>query len=316
MILFGVVLGLIVALTTLWHVALVNDWIYLREKIGADTPFHWKLVAVGAALFVIVIVLLVVLMMKLAAEIRWNVRQSNFVASVTHELNSPLSSIKLYCQTLRGEVKPEDRARFVEIMLTDVDRLSRMVGNVLRAAQLDEGRLVLHREPIALADWLRAYGDEVSIMLGRRGRGDTIAVEADPALEAVELDATMLRQVLDNLVDNALKYCRDGKAAITLRARIDAGRVAIDVRDEGIGIPPEELSRVFERFYRIEHPSRNRKGTGLGLWIVRSIAEAHGGTVTALSDGDGKGSTFRIDLPLIPAPASARLPVAAAGGAA
>jgi signal transduction histidine kinase len=310
MILFGVVLGLIVALTALWNVALVNDWILLRERIAPDTPFHWKLVIVGAALLVTVIVLIVVLMIQLAAEIRWNVRQSNFVASVTHELNSPLSSIKLYCQTLRGDVKPEDRARFVEIMLTDVDRLGRMVGNVLRAAQLDEGRLVLHRERIPLIEWLRTYADELSIALGRRARGDAVAVEGESGPE-VEVDAVMLRQVLDNLVDNALKYCRDGRAAITLRGRIQHGRAVVEVADQGIGIPPEELSRVFERFYRIEDPARNRKGTGLGLWIVRSIVEAHGGSVEALSPGDGKGSTFRIELPLpVTVDASGRLPVA------
>src|SRR5262249_46767701 len=120
------------------------------------------------------------------------------------------------------------------------------------------------------------------------------------------------RQVLDNLVDNALKYCRDGRATITLRGRVHHGRAIVEVADQGIGIPPDELRRVFERFYRIEEPSRNRKGTGLGLWIVMSIVEAHGGNVEALSAGDGQGSTFRIELPLTAsADASGRLPAAA-----
>jgi signal transduction histidine kinase len=298
-ILFTIVLVMIVALAIMWNVALVKDYNTLRGLVGSsEMSFHWGLVSIGIAFVVTVIVLLSVLLSQLVSEIRWNVRQSNFIASVTHELNSPLSSIKLYCQTLRGDIKPEDKARFVEIMLADVDRLGRMVGNVLRAAQLDQGKLPVHLEPVELHGYLRAYADEVGLMLQRRGRGDGIeALKGDP-VEA-EIDRTMFRQVLDNLIDNAQKYCKDGKTQIRLSVTREASRVVVDVRDDGIGIPLDELHRIFERFYRIEDPNRNRKGTGLGLWIVRSIVDAHGGTVSALSDGESRGATFRIELPLV-----------------
>jgi len=300
---FIVVLVIVVILGLLWNVVLVNDYRQIRELAmhapAGGAGFHWALLALGSLLFISVVVLLSVLAAQLFSEIRWNERQQNFIASISHELNSPLSSIKLYAQTLRGEVTPEDRARFLQVILTDVDRLAHLISNIMRAAQ--EDRLPARPEPVPVAPYLEAYQAEIASQFLRRGRGDEIVLKpVDPELHAM-LDRTLFRQVLDNLVDNATKYARNQKTRIEIEALERDRRLVLTVKDDGIGIPKSELRKVFERFYRIEGDSeRSRKGTGLGLFIVRSIVTAHEGDVYAESEGKDRGCTFRIELPLAP----------------
>lgn len=307
-VLFSVVLGTVVTLTVLWHVVLFKDYAQIRELAqqaqAGGQPFHWTLLGLGSALFIAVVVILSILASQLISEIRWNERQQNFIASVSHELNSPLSSIKLYAQTLRSPLSDEERAKFLAIILSDVDRLAQLIGNILRAANMDE--LPVRLESVALAPYLEAYVHEVETRFARRGRGDTVVLGEVPRETTVALDRGLFRQVLENLVDNATKYCKTGHVRIEISARAIRGgdRVRIDVRDDGLGIPHAELERVFERFYRIEGDSqRSRKGTGLGLFIVRSIVNAHGGSVEAASPGPGEGTTFTIELPISLEPA-------------
>jgi signal transduction histidine kinase len=305
-VLFTIVLATVVTLTILWHVILVKDYNQMRElalkaqeQTGAQ-PFHWGVLAIGSVLFVTVVVLLSILASQLFSEIRWNERQQNFIASVSHELNSPLSSIKLYAQTLRSEtLTPAERDRFLHVILSDVDRLAHLIRNILRAAQLDA--LPVRPELVPLAPYLEAYQAEVQLQLSRMNRGDEIVVaKIDPELHAL-LDRTLFRQVLDNLVDNATKYARGSHARIELSAEEHEGSCVILVKDDGLGIPKSELKKIFDRFYRIEGDSlRSRKGTGLGLYIVRSIVEGHDGTIEALSEGPQKGATFRIEIPIVP----------------
>ena len=137
-VLFTIVLASVVTLTVLWHVVLFKDWAQIRELAqqaqAGGQSFHWALLALGSILFIAVVVLLSILASQLFSEIRWNERQQNFIASVSHELNSPLSSIKLYAQTLRGPLSDDEKRKFLEVILADVDRLSHLIGNILRAA--------------------------------------------------------------------------------------------------------------------------------------------------------------------------------------
>ena len=299
--LFIVVLVLIVTLTILWNVVLVNDYQKLKALTTQDSAFHWTFIALGSALFVTIIILSSLLGAQLIAQIRWSQRQSNFIASVSHELNSPLSSIKLFAQTLRQkELAFGDRLNFAEKILFDVERLQRLIANILRAAEVDNrgGELQVVLQRVELRAYLLDYLEDVRRL--REASGLQIEFEGDGD-SWVELDKMMFRQVLDNLVDNAIHY-RGAKAPrIDLNLSQLDRRVRLAIRDHGAGIPRAELGKVFDRFYRVEAmPAKHqRKGTGIGLYVVRSIVEAHGGEVEATSEGPGEGTVIRIDLPLL-----------------
>jgi signal transduction histidine kinase len=311
--LFVIVLVLVVALTVLWNVVLSRDYLRIRELATRaaeeeGAAFHWTFLALGSSLFVAIIVLLAILGVELFGEIRLNQRQSLFIATVTHELNSPLASIKLYAQTLRNPALAEaERARFLETLLSDVERLRALIANVLRTAQIEAERLRLQTEAVSLRAWLEAYVAEVAPAVEKRSRGSELVLAPGDLDARVALDALIFRHVLDNLVDNALKYGRGERVRIEVALapapasplRGGGPRVAIEVRDDGIGIPRTELRRIFERFARIEDddPARSRQGTGLGLSIARSLIELHGGAISASSPGPGEGATIRIELP-------------------
>ncbi|MEM6456389.1 MAG: HAMP domain-containing sensor histidine kinase [Acidobacteriota bacterium] len=302
-ILFSVVLALIVLLTVLWNVVLVQDYQKIKALAVQEPTFHWAYIALGTALFLAIIVLSSILGAQLLSHIRWSQRQSNFIASVSHELNSPLSAIKLFAQTLRNPgLTDDERRNFVEKILFDVARLQRLIANILRAAEADNRGDVLPvlPQPIDLIAYLDTYLD------------DARQLHADAALEtslswndAIEppliasLDPMMFRQVLDNLIDNTVRY--RGAEPARLRVRVSASSTVLTValRDAGVGIDANDLPRLFDRFYRGEAAvsTRARKGTGIGLYVVRSIMRAHGGQIAVHSDGPGQGTTFFLSLP-------------------
>ncbi|MEM9553786.1 MAG: HAMP domain-containing sensor histidine kinase [Acidobacteriota bacterium] len=306
--LFVIVLVLIITLTVLWNVVLVQDYQKLRA-VAEETIVHWAYIALGSVLFIAIIVLSSILSAQLIAQIRWSQQQSRFIASVSHELNSPLSSIKLFAQTLRqSDLADSARLDFVDKILFDVRRLQRLIANILRAAEMD------HR-----ADELQVVTQAVDL---RRTLEDFVADSATLYPNAtlrfehdldrplpVALDPLMFRQVLDNLVDNAVRYRGDAPADVTIRLKVDDDEALLELEDRGIGILPDALPRLFDRFYRAEEesPSRRQKGTGIGLFVVRSIIQAHGGKVSAHSDGIDRGATLSIRLPALPATALERI---------
>lgn len=299
--LFVVVMVLIVTLTVLWNVVLAHDYQKLKS-LAQEEPFHWAFIALGSLLFLAIIVLSSILSAQLIGQIRWSQRQSNFISSVSHELNSPLSSIKLFAQTLRAaDLSEADRQRFVGKILDDVERLHRLIANILRAAEMDYhgDELQVVPQRIELGAYLRDLLADTPHRYPESDLRVTLEVEGE---HWVKLDPLMFRQVLDNLLDNAVRYRGEGEARVAIRVtRID-GHVEVRLEDSGIGIPAEELPKLFERFYRIEHTDavRKRKGTGIGLYVVRSIVHAHGGKVGAESDGPGHGSTIWVRLPALP----------------
>jgi two-component system sensor histidine kinase SenX3 len=234
----------------------------------------------------------------LIREIRRNEQHDSFINAVTHELKTPVASIRLYLQTLQTREPDEAKRReFYRIMLEDSDRLLHTIEQVLRAGSTQsQFRRIAHapvdlaeiaRECVALAR-TRFHLPEDAMTLDVRTAGTPNVVG----------DADELKAAVWNLIDNAVKYSvSNPHVSVILEETADRTRYALKVADRGAGISPNELKRVFRRFYRIHGMSVRTKGSGLGLFIVRSVAKRHGGKAFAESEGAGRGSTFTILLP-------------------
>jgi two-component system phosphate regulon sensor histidine kinase PhoR len=223
-----------------------------------------------------------------------NVRR-DFVANVSHELKTPLTAIRGFAETLATELAPDEQhARFADTIRTNAERMQHLIDELLDLARIESGGWT--PTPVAVdvasaaAEAAAPYQDEA------KQRGLSLLVEVNPAAATVRADPVAVRQVLGNLVDNAVRYTPSG-GTVTIFARRDDGSFALGVRDTGSGIAPEHLPRVFERFYRAD-PARSRAagGTGLGLAIVKHLVEAHGGRVQAESSPGG-GTTITAFFP-------------------
>ena len=227
--------------------------------------------------------------------------RKDFVANVSHELRTPLTAIKGYAETLsEGALDNRQSAeRFVRILESHADRLTHLLDDLLDLSRLESENLELERGRCRLRGLAAAAAAPVS-QLARQKRID-IRVEVEPSLE-VDVDGKLIEQALINLVDNAVKYTNEGGTAKISARPVEANgppaKVAVEVSDTGIGIPAEDLVRVFERFYRVDKGrSRAQGGTGLGLSIVRHIVESHGEKVYVDSEL-GRGTTFGFTLPV------------------
>jgi two-component system phosphate regulon sensor histidine kinase PhoR len=221
---------------------------------------------------------------------RLEAMRRDFVANVSHELKTPLTSISGYAETLLTDTPdPETTRRFLSTITTNARRMQRLVDNLLDLARLEAGGWQPEREPIDVAEAARDTWD--ALRDGSRAVAVDFAVEVADDAETVIADADAIRQVLTNLLDNSLRYTPRG-GRIVCRSRVEGDGVSISVADNGSGIVPEHLPRIFERFYRSD-PSRSREegGTGLGLAIVKHLVEAHGGRVSAES-ARGVGTTI------------------------
>jgi two-component system, OmpR family, sensor histidine kinase SenX3 len=288
-----VVLGSVLAAAT---VALNIGWIIVNWREGL-------LLVLGIVFFLVILAGVVLNTIFLVREVRRSEQHDAFINAVTHELKTPVASIRLYLETLqRRDLDPDKRQHFYSVMLEDSDRLLRLVEQVLHAAQVPR-RGLLHREPVDL----RGLVGETVDLARVQHRLDAQALRVSDAVPTggpatVIGDAQELKIALLNLIDNAVKYSGPQVDVEVQLAMLENGRIALRVRDRGIGISPEELKRVFRRFYRIPGAVALRvKGTGLGLFIVSSVARKHGGRVFAESEGPGHGSTFTLQLPLAPA---------------
>jgi signal transduction histidine kinase len=252
----------------------------------------------GVVLFALIIAGLIVYTVFLVLEIRRNEEHDSFINSVTHELKTPIASIRLYLQTLQSrEVSEAQRRAFYEIMLADADRLHHTVDQVLKAGAAREKPKVVARGPVDMAALTRESVDLAVIRHHLQPGAILLEAHGDAAL-TVRGDAEELKTVMTNLLDNAVKYSsQDVRITVSVAAPAP-DTVWVRVQDRGVGIPKKQLKRIFNRFYRAQTRSlKPVKGTGLGLFIVRSIARAHGGRVFAQSEGEGRGATFTLELP-------------------
>lgn len=229
--------------------------------------------------------------------------RSDFVANVSHELRTPLTSLQGFLETLLQEEVPEPtRQRFLEIMRRETQRMVNLVNDLLELSHLETGTEPLRREPVSLRVLAEQVGEAFAAELS--GAEVSLEIHIPSDIPRVLADPRRVQQVLANLIGNAVKYMGEGGGKVTVEARaVREGRnrmVEVAVSDTGIGIAPEHLPRLFERFYRVD-PARSRRqgGTGLGLAIVRHIVERHGGRVWAESQV-GVGTVIRFTLPEAP----------------
>ena len=288
--------GLLGALLIAVAVALNIGWVVVNWRTGL-------LLLVGIVSFAVLIAGLVLNTTFLIREIRRTEQHNAFIHAVTHELKTPLASITLYLQTLRQrDVDPAQQRKFVEIMLADSARLQSTIDQVLLAGKTGSARRVVNPTDVDLSE---VVGECVTVA-GQRHHlvnGEVWVVDRLPEGEdaVVMGDREELQAAVTNLIDNAIKYSGEQvKVAVEL-VKLGARRVAINVKDQGMGIRSDELKHIFRRFYRIPGAiSRRVRGTGLGLSIVRAVARRHGGRAYAESEGSGKGSRFTLELPLKP----------------
>ena len=252
----------------------------------------------GVVAFALIIAGIIVYTVFLVRELRRTEQQDSFLNAVTHELKTPIASIRLYLETLQSrEISETQRQEFYRVMLDDTARLQYTVEQVLRAGVASQRRRLAHRAPLDLG----ALAVECVETARRRHHlpGDAMALAGAVPAHAlmVEGDIDELRTAIGNLLDNAVKYSAAAVHVSMELASPTPDTVWVRVRDRGVGIPRRQLRRIFNRFYRFQARGFSVKGTGLGLYIVRSIARQHGGRVFAESEGEGKGATFTLELP-------------------
>ena len=232
----------------------------------------------------------------LVREIRRNEQHDAFINAVTHELKTPVASIRLYLETLqRRNVDESKRQEFYKIMLEDSDRLFATIEQILRTGRVGASHRIVHFSSVDL-DALITGSIERARALHNL---DTEALSySRPSALKIMGDEEELRAAISNLIDNAIKYSGAG-ARVTVESKLEGKYVSVIVKDNGIGVPKGELRRIFKRFYRVGIQGTPRvKGTGLGLFIVRSVAKRHGGSAWAESEGPGRGSVFTLQLPI------------------
>ena len=258
----------------------------------------------GIIFFAALVVGVVLNTIFLVREVRRNERQDSFLNAVTHELKTPIASIRLYIETLeRRNLDEEQRRKFYRIIRADSDRLLATVEQVLKAGQLGQRA---RRQNLTVLELAPLVEECIAVTLERHHLPPGAMVLA-PVPGQVKLRVQGipedLRTAVLNLLDNAVKYSPD---RVQIRAALSItgySNVALTINDQGLGIPSEQLKRIFKRFYRV--PGRwevKIKGTGLGLFLVRAIAKQHGGSITAHSKGVNQGTTMTLVLPLAPNP--------------
>jgi len=252
----------------------------------------------GVIAFALIIAGIVVYTVFLVRELRRNEQHDAFINAVSHELKTPIASIRLYLETLQArDVGDQQRKEFYKVMLADTERLQHTVEQVLKAGVAGQRNALIH---YAAVDVKALASECVETARRRHHLGPdavTLVVPSTDQPLMVEGDADELRIAISNLIDNAVKYSlKVVQVTVEVAAPAPDG-VWVRVRDRGIGIPPSQLKRIFNRFYRFQSRGYKVKGTGLGLFIVRSIAKQHGGRVFAQSEGEGTGATFTLALP-------------------
>ncbi len=255
------------------------------------------LLVLGILLFALIIAGIIIYTVFLVMEIRRNEEHDSFINAVTHELKTPIASIRLYLETLQSRsVSDAQRREFYEFMLADAKRLHETVDQVLEAGLAREKPTSAAHAALDIVAVARECVDLATVR--HHLLPEALTMTAQDGSLLVRGDVEKLRTVLTNLLDNAVKYSgRDVRVTVSVVAPAP-DKIWVRVEDRGVGIPRKQLNRIFNRFYRVPTLGlKHVKGTGLGLYIVRAIARAHGGRVFAQSEGEGRGATFTVELP-------------------
>jgi len=291
------------SITVLLSIALLVGWsVLLGQKItrSADIAGDVWLLVLGALSFVLIIVVLVLFVISLARGIIEVRKQDTFIDSVTHELKSPLASLQLCLETLgRDGLEGDAREKLRHMMLEDVDRLRAFIDDVLEANRLSYARPgMLNLSDVSLSELAEQCA--AAVRARHKLEPHEVSIDVDPEL-IVSTDRAALEIVVKNLIDNAAKYSGRPALVEVVASRESNKTVRFEVSDNGIGIDRKNLKRVFHRFYRVEEQEvRERRGTGLGLFVVWALVKQLGGNVRAFSEGRGQGTTMRVELPVAP----------------
>ncbi len=261
-----------------------------------ESDFNWVVLLEGGVLMLMILAGVYVIFVYWNKQSRLYQLQSNFVSSVSHELKSPLASIQLYLETLKYQkVSSEEAKDFVEIMLSDTERLSGLIDNILESSKSDPKSMQLQ---FTLVD-IVLFSQEII------GHHKKLFEEKQCQIKLkfnshvkVNIDAKAMRMVFNNLIANALRYSHAGTTLI-IEVRLDQKYCIIDFIDQGFGFEKKELKKVFKKFYRVQNKeTQNLEGAGLGLYISRQIIMNHKGKINAFSEGQGKGTRFMVRLPV------------------
>lgn len=270
-------------------VALNVGWILLNLREVALLVF-------GVVFFALIITGLVLNTIFLIREIRRNEQQDAFLNAVTHELKTPIASIRLYLETLKTrKLTEENRSQFYDVMLMDTSRLLTTVEQVLQASRTKDRNRLLNISDIDAAELLKEC---IGIIRSRYNLEDELKFSEPSTAITISGDRSELQTVLTNLLDNAVKYSGESIKVMIKLTDINKRFTEILIKDSGVGIQPAELKRIFKRFYRVPNLSTQKaKGTGLGLHIARTIVKKHGGDIFVESKGENRGTTFIVRLP-------------------
>lgn len=288
---------LLVVFWVRWFIVRHYEFRQLAERYRPElVPNHlnWPVLVGGLGLLLLVLVGLYALFLYWKRQSSLYDEQKSFIAQITHELKSPLASIQLHLETIRLRRLPPDKLeRFLDTMLADTERLHNLINNLLMAAKLEQ-RSRQGAYPVI------NFSDFVVRSLEQNGKlipeGGSLLIDVEPEIRAA-VDVEGMEMVIRNLLENAVLY---SSAAPEVRVSLHRSgpHCLLAVQDNGKGIERQELQKIFRKFYRVRQVGENIKGTGLGLYIVKSVVKNHRGTVSASSPGKGQGSTFTISLPL------------------
>jgi signal transduction histidine kinase len=276
-------------------VALIVGWVALTASQADRSALYWVLLAVGTVFLLLVLVGVVLYLLISIKEIRLNQRQSNFIDSVTHELKSPIASLKLYLQTLtRRTVTDVQRADFYRFMLNDLERLDTLINHMLDAAQLDQRPVDEDVTDVPLASVLQSCAE--TARLRYHLPPETVRIDVAPTtLRARQIDIEM---VFRNLIDNAIKYGGSPPLVEIVSNPHGPDKVLTRIADNGSGIPPKLRRKIFGRFVRLGNElERAKTGTGLGLFIVRTLVRRLHGSITVHDRPGQSGTVFEVELP-------------------
>lgn len=288
---------ILVVLWILWFLGQHNELRDFAEKYRPDlvpTHINWPVLAGGIVMLAFVLCGLYVIFIYWRRQSRLYAEQKTFISQITHELKSPLASIRLHLETIRLRKPPPDKLeRFLETMLVDTGRLDNLISNFLMAAKLEQKSA---RTGLAVIDFSAFVEKSVEEFARHLPEGNSLTTRIEPGIFA-RIDVEGMEMALRNLLENAFLYST-ASPEVLVELRSDGKNALLTVADNGRGIEKQELKNIFRMFYRVRSSGETIRGTGLGLYIVKSIVQRHNGRIKASSEGAGRGSRFIISLPV------------------
>ncbi len=288
---------LLVVFWIYWFVGSHKEFSRLAELYKPELARHgfdWVVLVEGLVLLLVILAGVYVIFLYWKRQSDLVRRQKDILSQVTHELKSPLASIQLHLETIKLRNPTSDKLeRFLDTMLADTDRLNNLINNLLMAAKLEQRA---RTAPYPVIDFSRFIGKYMEQKRPKLPEGGSLAIEVEDGIRAA-IDAGGMETVLRNLFENAGLYS-PGAPEIRVSLTRSGRNCLLTFRDNGRGIDAKDIKKIFRMFYRVRRPGESIRGTGLGLYIVRSVVREHGGRIKVVSEGQGKGTTFLITLPL------------------